>query len=163
MVFCDFCCSLVVGILACYNFVSHVPLSHPQDRHMHVGIWKLLWAQWWARWSANASSICCRHVTHVSSPWERSVFILFTTLCSQGGNLALFQEQWLVLLYHRLLCSFMQFSSDFLRYPRNVSQNSFSVNWTWSEACDYCLVQIFFKWFLSNYEFSHYTAYNFSY
>ena len=46
------------------------------------------------RWSVNASSVCCRHVTHGSSPWERSVSILFTTSWSQGRNLALFQEQW---------------------------------------------------------------------
>lgn len=86
---------------------------------MYVGVWRLLGAATIAgKWSAKASSVCCRHVTHFSSPWERSVSLPITTSGSQGEIWLFLKRTGVVLLYHRfLLCSFRQFLSDFLRYP----------------------------------------------
>lgn len=90
---------------------------------MHVGIWNLLRAATiMGRRSANASSICCRHVIHFLSPWERSVSIPFTTSWSRGRNLALFQEQWLGITVPQSLSLFLQAIS--LGFPE-VSQGLF--------------------------------------
>lgn len=107
MVFFDILGSLVFNIFEAHNCIS-LCLIHKTDICMLVYETSYGQQQLWGRWSANASSICHRHVIHFSSPWERSVSIPFTTLWSRGRNLALFQEQWLGITVPQILSLFLQ-------------------------------------------------------
>lgn len=120
----------------------------------------------WGRWSTEASSVCCRHVTHLSSPWERSVSPLFATLWSQGRNLALFQEEWFSITVPQILCSFRQFLLDFLRYPRDCFSRNPLVLIEHDQkhlAVVYFIKNFIVRGLSLTTTFSHHTAYHFIY
>ena len=132
---------------------------------MYVGIWNILSAATivgkMEHWSLVSMLQACD-----SSPWERSVSLLFTTLWSQGRNLAFFQDEWFGISVTQILCSFWQFLSDFLRYPMDCFSRTPLV------LIDHDQEHLAVVYFIKNYiercltlttTFSHHTAYHFSY